>query len=150
MSINIKISMFIAAAALTASLLSCTYPQQAVFAETTNVSSESCKPNFLGFPAWYSGLTKDGSCEIKNPSTVTGGLSGFIWTVVINVVSIILMLTGYISVGYIIYGGFLMLTTRGIPGEIAEGQLTVRNAIIGLVISFGSVAMVNFISGIIK
>ena len=56
------------------------------------------------------------------------------------------MLVGYLSVGYIIYGGFLLMTGRGKPDEIAEGQITIRNAIIGLVISFASVAAVNFIA----
>lgn len=152
MNISKKISMFIAASIVAASLLSSVVTQQTVFAETvTSTNSKPCSPSFLGFPTWYSGLTKDdGSCDIKDPSTVTGGLSGFLWTIALNILDIVLMFVGYLSVGYVLYGGFLMLTTRGIPGEIAQAQLTIRNAVVGLVIAFGSVALINFIAGSIK
>jgi len=91
-------------------------------------AADNCNQGFLGFPAWYRGLT-DGNCDIASPDSV-GGLSNFIWRIVINVVEIFLMLVGYISVGFVIYGGFLLMSGRGNPGDIAEGQKTIRNAII--------------------
>ncbi len=112
-------------------------------------AADGCNRGFLGFPAWYNGLT-DGNCDIVNPDTV-GGLSNFIWRIAINIVEIALMFVGYLSVGFVIYGGFLLMTARGKPADIAEGQLMIRSAVIGLVISFGSVAIINFIvGGVIK
>ena len=120
---------------------------------TTPAIGNKCNSGFLGFPAWYQGLTKNtgtSPCDLKSPNDLDPsgktGLSKFIWAIVLNIVQIALMLVGYLSVGYIIYGGFLLMTGRGKPDEIAEGQITIRNAIIGLVISFASVAAVNFIA----
>lgn len=110
---------------------------------------DSCNSGFLGFPAWYRGLT-NGDCSIKSPSDMSGGISTFIWTIALNIIDMALMLVGYLSVGFVIYGGFLMLTSRGKPNEIAEAQVMTRNAVIGLVISFGSVAVVNFIAAGLK
>jgi len=109
----------------------------------------SCNAGFLGFPAWYRGLT-NGDCSMKSPSDMSGGISTFIWTIALNIIDIALMLVGYLSVGFVIYGGFLMLTSRGKPNDIAEAQVMIRNAVIGLVISFGSVAVVNFIAAGLK
>jgi hypothetical protein len=103
----------------------------------------------LGFPAWYRGIMlNDGdNCKINNNL----GLSTIIWAVGLNVLDIALMIVGYLSAGYVIYGGFLLMTSRGKPEYISEGQTTVRNALIGLAISFGSVAVVNFVfGGIVK
>lgn len=111
---------------------------------------DSCNAGFLGFPAWYRGLT-NGDCSMKSPSDFgNDGLSTFIWIIVLNIIDIALMMVGYLSVGFMLYGGFLMLTSRGKPNDIAEAQVTIRNAVIGLVISFGSVAVVNFIAGGLK
>ncbi|NCQ54286.1 hypothetical protein COV88_03170 [Candidatus Saccharibacteria bacterium CG11_big_fil_rev_8_21_14_0_20_41_19] len=116
-------------------------PQTVFAAEKSDCNQDSV---FLGFPTWYRGLTSGApKCEI----TMDKGLSVFIWTIILNVLDIALMIVGYLSVGYIIYGGFLLMTGRGKPAEIAEGQITIRNAVVGLAISFGSVAVVNFIAG---
>lgn len=119
---------------------------QTVFA----ADGDSCNVSgFLGLPAWYRGLTND-DCSMKSPADMNGGISTFIWMIVLNIIDIALMAVGYLSVGFIIFGGFLMLTSRGKPAEIADAQITIRNAIIGLVISFGSVAAINFIAAGLK
>lgn len=116
-------------------------PQTAFAAEKTNCDIDS---GFLGFPTWYRGLTSGApKCEVQ---VKDGDLKGFIWTIALNVLDIVLRIIGYLSVGYIIYGGFLLMTGRGKPDEIASGQVTIRNAVIGLVISFGSVAVVSFVA----
>jgi len=120
------------------SFLTVAAPQTAFAAD-----GSSCGTGFLGFPAWYNGLT-DGSCNIQSPSA--DGLGKFIWTIVLNIIQMALMIVGYLAVGFIIYGGFLLMTSRGKPNEIAEGQITIRNAVIGLTISFGSVAIVRFVA----
>ncbi len=119
----------------------------AVLAPTTSfavdAAGSTCSQGFLNFPAWYKGLIKDASCNILSP-TEAGGLDHFIWRIVLNIVEFGLVLVGWVSTGYIIYGGFLLMVSRGVPAYIAEGQTMIRNAIIGLVISFGAVAIVNF------
>ncbi len=103
----------------------------------------------LTLPVWYRGLNvSDTNCDIVAPDAV-GGIGPFIWTIVLNGIDIALQLVGYIAVGYIIYGGFAMITANGSPDSVAKARKTILNAVIGLVISIGSVAIVNLIMGII-
>lgn len=105
----------------------------------------ACNTTLLTFPAWYRGVVDD-SCNIKSP-TDSGGLPTFIWTIGLNVIEIMLQLVGYIAVGFIIAGGFKYLTSTGSADDIAKAKKTILNAIIGLVISIFSVAIVNIVAG---
>lgn len=124
----------------------------AVVAPTVAMAADSktCTHSFLGFPAWYKGLI-DSDCNIKPVGDSDGQvkMNTFIWTIALNVLDDVLLFGGYLSFAYIMYGGFLMLTSRGKASDIADGQVTVRNAVIGFVISFGSVPIVGIISDII-
>jgi len=118
----------------------------AVITPTTVLALE-CNSGFLGLPAWYDGLTNDPpDCEIKSPNDV-GGLSPFIWRIVMNIIEIALGLLGYISAGFTLYGGFMFITSNGKPDSAAKARKTMLDAIIGLVIAMGSIAIVNFIAG---
>lgn len=120
----------------------------AVITPTTALAAD-CNSGFLGFPAWYDGLT-DSVCNIKSPNEV-GGLSPFIWRIVMNIITIALGLLGYISAGFTLYGGFLFITSNGKPESAAKARKTMLDAIIGLAIAMGSIAIVSFIAeGIIK
>ena len=63
-----------------------------------------------------------------------------------NVVEDLLQLAGFVTVGFVIYGGFLYLTSGGDANQMANGMKTVINAAIGLVIAIASVALVNIIA----
>jgi uncharacterized membrane protein len=115
---------------------------------TPQTTFAACNDRLLTFPAWFRGLT-DGKCDIKNP-TQAGGISTFIWTIVLNVIELGLQLVGYLSVAFIIRGGFKYMTAIGEAGEIEKAKTIIKNAVIGLVISIFSVAIVNFISGAIN
>ncbi|NTW61728.1 hypothetical protein HGB24_03545 [Candidatus Saccharibacteria bacterium] len=115
----------------------------------TAADKKGCDAYFLGIPAWYNGLTtQDGGCNIKSPSGESE-IKKFVVTIGSNILSILLMLGGYIALGYILFGAFLMITGRGKPNEIAAGQVTVRNAIIGLALSFGALPVVKYLSAYI-
>ena len=106
-----------------------------------------CNPHFLSFPTWYRGLTNS-DCSIKDPGEM--GISNFIWKIALNVLEILLQLVAYVSVGFVIYGGFLYLTSAGSSDKITAGRKTILNAIIGLVLSFFSVVIVALVAGNIK
>lgn len=108
-----------------------------------------CSDTVLTFPAWYKGLLDD-TCDVQSPATFPGGLSAFIWTIVMNVIEVFLQLVGYISVAYIIVGGFKYMTSAGSPDGTVKARKTIINAVIGLVISIFSVAIVNLVAGTIK
>ena len=114
---------------------------------------DDCTSNFLLFPSWYRGLDRKGSsCDIEMPTSGNDGqnIQTFIFMIVLNIIDIALRLIGYAAVGFVIYGGFKYLTSAGSADRITAGRKIIMNALIGLVISFLSVAIVNFVAGNIK
>lgn len=117
------------------------------FPNTSFAESNKCdkKGRILTLKPWYDGLTED-NCSIKDPGSDADSQANFIWKIVLNIVDDLLQLIGYTTVGYIMYGGFLMMTSNGAPDKAAHGRKTIMSAAIGLVIALASVALVNFIS----
>lgn len=114
----------------------------------------ACNDRLLTFPAWFKGLT-DGECNIKSPSdfkstTDSTGLSTFIWKIVLNVIEFGLQLAGYMAAAFIIVGGYKYIISAGSPDGMVKSRKTILNAVIGLVISMFSIAIVNVIAGTIK
>ena len=123
----------------------------------TIATAEDCSVRILTFPTWFRGLVKaeGGECVIMSPDDLnspgeTDGLSNFIWRVALNVIDIALQLVGYIAVIFILIGGFSMITSNGSPEGMAKARKSILNAVIGLVISVGSVGLVNLIMSIIN
>lgn len=122
------------------------------------VSSDSkCERAFLGIHPWFRGLAgRDaaGKCVVIGPGQSLNGkeldLQGFIWRVALNIVDIMLAITAYIAFFYVLFGGFQFLTGGSNSGQIEKARKTILNAVIGLVISLGAVAIVNLIFGITK
>lgn len=115
---------------------------------TPQTTLAACNDRLLTFPAWFRGLT-DGDCNIMSP-TQAGGLQKFIWTIALNVVEILLQAVGYISVVFIIYGGFKYMISGDSPDGMKKAKDTVLNALIGLVIAVLAVGIVNLIAGAVK
>ena len=113
----------------------------------TSFAKDVCsdKGKILTLKPWYSGLTNN-DCSIKDIGSDADSQAKFIWKIALNIVDDLLQLIGYTTVGYIIYGGFLMMTSNGAPDKAAHGRKTIMSAAIGLVIALASVALVNFIS----
>lgn len=112
-------------------------------------AAAACSERLLTFPAWYRGLLNS-DCDVKAPTDAKGGLVGFIWTVILNVTEFLIQLVAYVSVGFIIAGGFKFMTSAGSPDGMAKARRTVTNAIIGLMIAIFAVAIVNLVAGAIK
>jgi hypothetical protein len=109
----------------------------------------ACNDRLLTFPAWYKGLQTD-NCDIKSPGSSKESLSKFIWTIVLNVIEIMLQAVGYLSIGYIIAGGYKYIISAGSPDGMVKARKTIVNAVVGLIISIFSVAIVNAIAGALK
>ena len=111
----------------------------------------ACDSNhFMNLPAWYDGLPGDtdaatGACSVKTPDNEKE-MKKYIWTVALNITSIIFGVAGYLAVLFVIYGGFLYMLSRGDPGQAAKGKKTITNAIIGIVIC----ALASTIAGAIN
>lgn len=141
------------------SALSVTLPQTVFAADP--VTAANCSKSILTFPTWFRGIVKiekvdnKNTCVLMSPTDLNrpgqnDGLSSFIWRIVLNALDIALQLVGYIAVGYILYGGFQFMTSQGSPDGSTKARKTILNAVIGLVISIGSVAIVNLVVGIMN
>lgn len=139
--------LFFVAAPVTA----VTLPTQA------SAANSACEGGFLGIPPWYRGLTEGSDCTIMSPKDLAtskgvseqDALTTFIWTVVLNGIQIALTLGSYLAIFFIIYGGFLFMTGGSNPSQVEKGRKAVLNAIVGLVILLGAIAITNFIFSLI-
>lgn len=64
---------------------------------------------------------------------------------VLNIIRIVLGLLGLIAVILLLYAGFLWLTAAGNEDQITKAKKVIKQAIIGIVIIFASVAIVSFV-----
>ena len=90
-------------------------------------------------------MTKD-DCSIKDPGSDANSQANCIWKIALNIIEDLLQIVGYATTGYIMYGGFLMMTSNGAPEKAAHGRKTIMSAAIGLVIALVSIAIVGFVS----
>jgi hypothetical protein len=109
-----------------------------------------CERSFLGFQPWYRGLTvvtSGDKCVVGTPND--DGLPMFVWTIVLNILGDLFVLVGYLSVGFLIYGGYTYALARGLPEKIAKGKKIIVSAIAGLVIAVVATFAANTIVNII-
>lgn len=115
---------------------------------SSNSSSglDNCGKTFLTFQPWFNGLCRNGQIVgPQDPAFANGGLALYIWIIVLNILAILLQLVGYLSVGFIIWGGFSYILAQGDPGKISMATKTVINAVVGLVIAIFANVIVNTI-----
>lgn len=88
-----------------------------------------------------------------NATAQAGGLGNFCVTgyaacltrVAGNVVRTLLSLSGLVLLGYLLYAGFLWMTSGGETEKAKEAMTMIRNAIIGLVILASAFAISSFV-----
>lgn len=86
----------------------------------------------------------DGLCKSKEVNIT--GLTD-IYTLIGNVIKILLSFVGLLSVIFIVVGGILYILSTGDPGRIQKAKSVITNAIIGLIVALVSYAAVTFIAG---
>lgn len=122
-------------------------PVAAVAVPTQASAGPACEASFLGIPPWYRGMTND-DCTIVSPDDL-GGLSNFIWRIALNVIQMALVIVAYIAIFFILWGGFLFMTGGGNAAQVEKARKSILNAVVGLVIAMGAIAITNFLFGII-
>lgn len=116
-----------------------------LFAETCSMDS-----SFFGFPHWYQYLDGETDALGKCVPTFDLGSINSLWGVALALADILLYVAGIVAVGYVIYGGFLYMTSSGEPERTRNAKNTIMNAIIGLVIAIISSVLVAFIGSSLK
>jgi hypothetical protein len=98
-------------------------------------------PDFI-VPTWYKYLGEDTSSGRCVPLFTFTKPDDFI-KVLLAVFEIILRIGGLAAVIFVIYGGFLYLTSGGEPEKTRNGRTTIINALIGLAITMSATGIVN-------
>ena len=99
--------------------------------------------SFLGFPTWYEYLpsaTVGGTCSPQLTS-----LSD-IWLIVAAVIEILLRVAALVAFGFVVYAGFLYLTSQGEPDKTVRARTGLIDALVGLVIAIMAAVVVGFIA----
>lgn len=126
-----------------------TMPATTQFAKT---AAQCNVGGFFGIPTWYKYIKEfDDNCNPKVNLRKGPNGASFNGTVVIQIalaiVDILLRVGALIAVGFVLYGGFLYLTSQGEPDGLKRGRQAIINALVGLVIAIMASAIVAFIGG---
>jgi hypothetical protein len=115
-------------------------PAQATSPVTNMAACGAGAANFLGLESWD-------SCLQKKYGTVRITELNDIWLIVLPIIEDFIKAGGYLAVGFLIWGGIKYIKSQGDPKQISESQQTITNALIGLIITILSVAIVTFVAG---
>ncbi|MBM3205090.1 hypothetical protein FJZ48_03895 [Candidatus Uhrbacteria bacterium] len=66
-------------------------------------------------------------------------------TLIGNIINVALGFMGIVLLGYLLYAGFLWMTSGGEDEKVKQAKTMIRNAVIGLVLIVSSFAIANFI-----
>ena len=85
----------------------------------------SCSPTFLGMVPWDCNAPK-----IDSENSLVQAIA----TIATNILTDLSVIASYLILFYVMYGGFLYITSSGDPGKAASGKKTLIHAFIGLAI----------------
>lgn len=95
-------------------------------------------------PSWHKyidGRTTSAGCELRFSFPEDIG------AIAVAIVEMLLRIGTFAAIAFVIYGGFLYLTSQGEPDRAASARKTLINAVIGLVITLLATGIVSFIGG---
>lgn len=123
----------------------------------TPVSAATCSgtKSIVMMPAWYDGLCQQGTSVIQSPKSLATtndptGIGKFASIIAMNIVTILLYIVGYVALAFIIWGGYKYMISGDNSSGTSAAKTTILNAVIGLVLSMMSIAIVKFIAGAIS
>ena len=125
------------------------------------VYAKDCTKNrqILGFKAWHYGLEKymDENCGLTkvggdSPSLETGqtNLSTVVWTVVFNILYDIFMAIGYLAIGFVIYGGYMYITSGGDMAKATKARKSIMSAVVGIILVLSANVIVDALVGMLN
>ncbi len=125
--------------------------------QSNTASAAACQgASIVGIPAWYDNLCGPDGKTPQSPKAFanqnqgdTTGIGKFVTIIAMNIVTILLYVVGYISLAFVIWGGFKYIISGDSSNGTSAAKTTILNAIIGLIISIMAIAIVKFIAGAI-
>lgn len=117
---------------------------------SSNRSAGDCSGGVtvFGLDPWWKALDRNG-CEILQSNFEGDKLTGTVIKIVAVVVKDLMFVAGFLAVGFVMYGGFLMVTSAGNPGAVEKAKKTISGSIIGLVIAILAYAIVTTVLGVV-
>lgn len=100
---------------------------------------------FLGIPAWHRGLVA-GDCTIEKP-VGEEGMQKFAIKVALNITQALMVVVAYVTIIFLIKGGFDYMTSAGDQQGTANAKKTITNSLIGLVIAILAASIVSMVAG---
>jgi hypothetical protein len=113
------------------------------FAQTTG--GKCAEKGIEIIPTWYHYI--DRSVDATGRCGLDFTFPDDIGLILLAIVEILLRVGAIIAVGYIIYAGFMYMTSQGEPDKAKNAQQTITNAVVGLVIALLATGVVAFIGG---
>lgn len=111
------------------------------------VLAEKCSTDYekplLTISPWYHDLCDDSGKRVEIST-----LPDDIVVLILNIINIAIQIGGYVAIGFVIWGGIKYILSNGESSKTASAKTTIQNALIGLLITLASVAIVNFIIGL--
>ena len=95
-------------------------------------------PSSLGIGGFLGGGNLGGN------AVNTGGF-GSIDSIILNILLLVIILVGLISLAMVLYGGFLYITSRGEQSNIEKSRKVITSAIIGIIIVALSFFLAKFV-----
>ena len=117
--------------------------------------------HFLGLRAWYDDLeyvryvdvSGEERCYVAELDPNSGDfeekMRKRVWTIIFNILSLVMGIAGYLAIGLVMFGGFQYMLARGDAVGITKAKRTIANALIGLAICMGSSTISGAIAEIV-
>lgn len=67
---------------------------------------------------------------------------------ILNIVNAVLVVSAVLALGFLVYGGFRYITSRGDDTQVESAKTTITYAIVGLIVIGVAAALVNFVVGV--
>jgi len=104
---------------------------------------------FLGvFPVWYKYLPIDPDPKFIDSCKIMIDFSSKpndFWLIGLGIVDILLRVAGLVAVAFVVYGGFMYMTSQGEPDKTSKAKNTLLNSLIGLTIAIMATVIVSFV-----
>lgn len=108
----------------------------------------ACTDQFLGINAWYKGLQDAGTCDVVMSKTgQNADIRKFVMIIALNIIQAGFAIVAYVTVFFIIKGGFMYMASAGAQEGMASAKKTITNAVIGLIIAILAASIVNAVAG---
>lgn len=92
-------------------------------------------------PDLYAGVNRDSHGHLQ-PTSITD-----IFTILANIIEILLSLITVLAVIFVIYAGIQYITSSGDPGKTATAKSGITNAAVGIILSAGAYLIIDFLAG---